>query len=537
MSFIKYMAAASANISQGIEIISKFSNGSDGGDINNDITRPGVPDFQVLLPEDLSMLNPEGGPTVDIGIIKPGVPDFQILLPDDPSVLRPSDGVGIFPIELRDQIIPMAEALPHMPQGTTALVIPQGVVPTVINGALTLLNEGEVTLSEGSSSYESEPAHSIDISGNNHEGHIDFLSESSSSQGSIITNDLGQIIGEGSAEYEIMIYEGEIEGSVGGLDYTASTNLGVGAQVEGNFIIDPLAGKIEAELDIGAQIAANSELSLIYEFPEGLGNAYANGHASAGATIDAEADLVIDLAEGTAELDAAFDAFAGVEAGFDAGIESELGDVGVSGGAYAGVGVSGELNAGYEDGKLTLGGSFGVAYGIGGHLGFEVTINVKEIVENAIEAAKDFGNTVKDIFSKETIDDMVSGINDAVEDIKDFAEDAYEFGEDAMDYLSDGFNNAADSISDYGNLLIESAEDFLNDAEDFVTDTWDDIKDTAEDTWNDVKDTVEDTWDDVTETVEGAWEDATEAAEETWEDVKDTAEDAWDAATDWLSGF
>ncbi len=488
------MAAASANISQGMKIISGISSGS-GNTID-----AGQPDFQILLPENPNDLRPADG----VGInTEPGPPDFQVLLPDDPAVLRPDNGIGIdingnrpnpggvkgiFPLDLRDQILSMEEALPLMPKGTIGITIPNGVVPTVVNGVLELVNEGQTTLAEGSSSFESGPAYSYDISGDNYEGHADFLAQSGSSQGSIIVDEDGRVIGEGSADYELVIFDAAISGSKGGLDYEASTSAVIEAHSEGSFVFDPEAKTLDAEASFGASIHAEIAGSVSYEFGDGIAEVYAEGHASAGAEINGEGSLEVDLKEGSFGLEGSLDAFAGAEAGIEAGLESDLVDVGISGGAYAGIGIHAEGEIGFEDGKFTMEGSFGLALGVGIHFGVDISIDFNEIGEKITGA----------------IDDFKEGVNDAV------------------NYLSDA-----------GAVIIDAAEDFFEDAGEFIEDAIDDVGDYVEDTWQDIKDTAGDVWEDVSDAAEDVWEDVSNTAEEAWDEVKDTAEDIWD----WVSGF
>jgi len=392
MSFIEYIAKAAENVSLGIEIISGISQGSS---VNNPSTgRPNL------------------GAAIRPGSMIPGQPN----------------GHGILPPNLIGEIIPMAEILPNLPPGTIGLVIPEGVVATVIDGVLTLIEEGQLTLAEGGTSFETEPAHSYEISGNNYQGHADFLSHSGSAQGTILINDQGQIIGEGSAEWEAMIFDAEISGSIGGLEYDASGQMGAYANAEGSFVVDPLAGTVHAQASVGAGVEIGVEASAVYDLPEGLGTAYANGHATAGAYLEADGNIEIDLAEGVIMAEGSFNAFAGAEAGFEAGIDTDLVDVTATGGVYAGIGVSGSGHIGYEDGIFSLGGAFGVAFKVGGHFGVDVSVDVGNIVENAVGAVQNIGEAFSDIASG----DIAGGINNALDSI----ENATEIVSDAVDTIT-----------------------------------------------------------------------------------------------------
>lgn len=48
---------------------------------------------------------------------------------------------------------------------------------------------------------------------------------------------------------------------------------------------------------------------------------------------------------------------------------------------WAGAGIAGDLDLGYRDGKIEIGGSGGVAWGLGGKISGSITIDPGEVVE------------------------------------------------------------------------------------------------------------------------------------------------------------
>lgn len=90
--------------------------------------------------------------------------------------------------------------------------------------------------------------------------------------------------------------------------------------------------------------------------------------------------------------------FAGAKAGVANGVE--VGGIGFGGTAEGWAGPGAEAKWGYEkgdDGKFRFGGSIGVSPGLGGDIGFEITVDPKKVSETAEEAADALGDGARKI--------------------------------------------------------------------------------------------------------------------------------------------
>lgn len=183
------------------------------------------------------------------------------------------------------------------------------------------------------------------------------------------------------AEEEVSVASGEVSGE---------TDLGGGASASGEASGSVLYAGGEAsvyadEKGIGAE--ATARLGLVEGSASGeVGWDHAKAKGEVSGFVGGEANATAHVGREGGE--ASFDAFAGGKV--EASGTVEAAGVGATGTAegWAGIGIEGDINATYEDGKLTFGGSGGAALGVGGKLGFEVEIDVNE----AVDTIKDVGD-------------------------------------------------------------------------------------------------------------------------------------------------
>jgi hypothetical protein len=147
------------------------------------------------------------------------------------------------------------------------------------------------------------------------------------------------------------------------------------------------AGKVEAHagagfskdgahVDVGARgtlLSADSELSAEY------------GYAEAGVQSEAFAggEVNLDASIGKDGVHAGGEAFAGGKVELNA-----TADVGGVGGTFTaegwgGFGAAADFDAGYEDGRIKVGGEVGLGFGLGGKLGSGIEIDVAEVTDTA----------------------------------------------------------------------------------------------------------------------------------------------------------
>jgi hypothetical protein len=169
---------------------------------------------------------------------------------------------------------------------------------------------------------------------------------------------------------------GKIEGSAlgAGAGIHASGNMmgvTVGASAEAYLF----KGSAEGEVKVGQHVGAS-----------GSGEVFVGAEAKADGTVGWLG------AKGNAE------AFAGARAKGNAGAEVAGIGAGVNGEAWAGAGAeaSGQFGMG-EDGKFHIGASAGVALGVGGKIGFDVTVDPAEVADTVVDVANDVGEVAKDV--------------------------------------------------------------------------------------------------------------------------------------------
>lgn len=203
-------------------------------------------------------------------------------------------------------------------------------------------------------------------------------------------------------EAGVSLLEAEIGGSVKygplGAEGTASASfLGAGAGYDFSLGPDGLKAGAHAEAYL-AKLEAQGEVSL---GPAALG---ASGSAMVGASADASATIGPQGANLHAE------AFVGAKA--EGEVHADIAGVGagVKGEAWAGVGAEADVDLGMKDGKFTIGAEFGAALGVGGKLGFEVTIDPAEVIDTVGDAAEAVGDAAEAV--GDTIGDAAGAVGD-----------------------------------------------------------------------------------------------------------------------------
>ncbi|MEW2286324.1 putative T7SS-secreted protein [Streptomyces sp. NPDC047841] len=156
------------------------------------------------------------------------------------------------------------------------------------------------------------------------------------------------------------------------LGYDASAVAGV---TDGNLEVKGTASLYLAKAEVGGR----AEYGIL-----GL---QAQGGALVGANAEAKATIGKDGLHGGAE------AFAGAKA--EGSAAADVGGVGagVTGEAWAGAGASASADVGKgDDGKYHVGGEVGVGLGLGGKVGFQVTVDPGEVVDTVGDAADAIGD-------------------------------------------------------------------------------------------------------------------------------------------------
>ncbi len=141
----------------------------------------------------------------------------------------------------------------------------------------------------------------------------------------------------------------------------------------------------DGEVAVASQLllgraAAESRMDL------GLADLVASGEARAGA----EAEARVELEEDGLEVEVG--GHAGVKAEGNVGLEAGPVEASVGGEVSFGVGAEGELEAGYEDGKLKFGAELDLALGVGVGLDFSVELDIGK----AVDTLRDAGEWVLD---------------------------------------------------------------------------------------------------------------------------------------------
>lgn len=193
---------------------------------------------------------------------------------------------------------------------------------------------------------------------------------------------------EGKAEAGVEVWKGELSGEFesgpfSGKGEMSAAVLGAGAEAHAGVSQLGLTAGASAEAYL-AKAAASGEVNLgEHASLSGEGEVFVGGKAEAGGT----------LGWTGGEVNA--EAFVGARAEGSLGAEVAGVGAGVNGEAWAGVGAeaSGQFGMG-DDGKFHIGGSVGVALGVGGKVGFDVAIDPGEVVDTVSDVAGDIGDGI-----------------------------------------------------------------------------------------------------------------------------------------------
>ncbi|MEZ5094526.1 hypothetical protein [Nocardioides sp.] len=160
---------------------------------------------------------------------------------------------------------------------------------------------------------------------------------------------------------------------------------------DGSFTFLGADGSAEATLDKeGLRINADGSLVVVGVDGEVKGEwGYLEGSLAGNAMVGADGSGHVVV--GTEGVHAGGELFAGAKA--EATAAADFSGVGgqVTGEVWAGAGIAGDLDLGYDDGKITIGGSGGIAWGVGGKIGGSVTIDVPEVIDGLGDAVSAIG--------------------------------------------------------------------------------------------------------------------------------------------------
>ena len=155
--------------------------------------------------------------------------------------------------------------------------------------------------------------------------------------------------------------------------------LHAGGSASGGVDADGLRLNADGTLTV---VGAEGEVGGEYGYAEGK----LSGQGAIEATANGKALLGANGAHASGEL------FAGARAG--AAVEGDVGGVGGKVGVegWAGAGIGGDVNFGYESGKFTIGGSGGVAWGLGGKVSGEITLDFPKMYETGKDIVEGIGD-------------------------------------------------------------------------------------------------------------------------------------------------
>ncbi|WP_182525650.1 putative T7SS-secreted protein [Nocardioides dongkuii] len=200
------------------------------------------------------------------------------------------------------------------------------------------------------------------------------------------THDSPFEISLGKAEGEVYVYQakGEYEDYFGGLKVNA----------DGSFTAAGADGSAEAVIDKdGVRINADGTLTLLNAQGEVTGE-YGLAEGSLGGEVSVEATASGHLTADATGVHAGGEAFAGAKASANGSVDLGGVGAGVEAEAWAGAGIAGDLDVGFDDGILKLGGSGGIAWGVGGKIGGEIELDFPEIAENTGDLIASLGDVL-----------------------------------------------------------------------------------------------------------------------------------------------
>lgn len=177
------------------------------------------------------------------------------------------------------------------------------------------------------------------------------------------------------------------ETTVGGIKLSGSAGVTV-LGLDGSAAAGVTDGNLELKATASAYLA-KAEASGSAEY--GILGLQAQGSAFVGGTAEAKATIGKDGVHAGAE------AFAGAKA--EGSASADVGGIGagVTGEAWAGVGASASADFGKgPDGKFHIGGELGAGLGVGGKVGFQVTVDPGEVIDTVGDAADAVGDAWDD---------------------------------------------------------------------------------------------------------------------------------------------
>jgi hypothetical protein len=170
---------------------------------------------------------------------------------------------------------------------------------------------------------------------------------------------------------------GTVTSSLGTLSGTAGCSAEAYARAQGYACANEKGATAEGSAEVGAHVEAHANADAVTA--DGLVTGHADAIAEAGTGAKADAKVGVSADPPTAAVDASGGAFAGARAGFHANGGVAGMKYGVSGEAWAGVGVKADVHAGMSDGKFKFSFGIGVACGVGGFLKFDFEIDFNAI--------------------------------------------------------------------------------------------------------------------------------------------------------------
>nr|WP_052478270.1 hypothetical protein [Kibdelosporangium sp. MJ126-NF4]CEL17321.1 hypothetical protein [Kibdelosporangium sp. MJ126-NF4]CTQ91451.1 hypothetical protein [Kibdelosporangium sp. MJ126-NF4] len=215
--------------------------------------------------------------------------------------------------------------------------------------------------------------------------------------------------GEWKAQAEAKVWGAEAEGkfdngTFSGTGKASVDVLGAGAEAHAKWGPDGLTAGASAEAYL-AKAGAEGEVKW-----GDHASVSGKGEVFVGAKAEAEANI------GWGGADVSAGAFAGARAEGEIGAEVGGVGAGVHGEAWAGAGVEADAQLGMgNDGKFHVGGSFGIGLGVGGKVGFDVSVDPGAVVDTVSDVAGSVGDGISS--AGKAIDE---GVSKAAGGVKDF---------------------------------------------------------------------------------------------------------------------
>lgn len=216
-------------------------------------------------------------------------------------------------------------------------------------------------------------------------------------------------------------------------------------------------GAFTAQGNLHAQVTAIDASGSLHLNPGellGIGNYGIDlaGSTHAGAKADAHGRVVIDPKNGVLAGEFGAGMMVGARAAVGGSVTlGKFGGASYNGEVWAGVGADLQLRGGFEDGKLKFGADFGLALLIGVRLGFDVSIDVRGIVNAVKDAFNGIGNFVTQDVGKvagEVLETVGDGVSGAAKTLGKAAESVVGTAVGAVSSVANTVGEAASSIAD-----------------------------------------------------------------------------------------